>query len=104
MLIGADYDTELKSTGKEKTCELPDGNVIFVVADRFGVLFQSHFTGEQASGVHDTSSRVDICLELYVNVVLSGGTTMFHLFFENTTMEVKWLLYQSKYFFDFEGS
>ena len=28
--IGADYDTELKSTGKEKTCELPDGNIMTV--------------------------------------------------------------------------
>ena len=33
--IVVDYDTELKSTVREKTCELPDGNIIFVVADRF---------------------------------------------------------------------
>ena len=25
--IGVDYDTELKKTDKEKTCELPDGNI-----------------------------------------------------------------------------
>jgi len=35
--------TELKSTVREKTCDLPDANIIFVVADRFRcveVLFQ----------------------------------------------------------------
>ena len=30
--IGVDYDTELKSTDKEKICELPDGNIITVGA------------------------------------------------------------------------
>ena len=81
--------TELKSTCTEKTCELNDGNIIFVVADRFRcveVLFQPKFTRKQASGVHDTSFRcfmkcdVDINKELCVSVVLSGGSTMLHVF------------------------
>ena len=41
--IGLDFFTELKSTVREKTCDLPDENIIFVVADRFRcveVLFQ----------------------------------------------------------------
>ena len=29
--IGIDHVTELRSTGKEKTCELPDGNIITVM-------------------------------------------------------------------------
>ena len=32
---GIDHDTELRSIGKEKTCELPDRNIITVGARRF---------------------------------------------------------------------
>merc|ERR1712136_303502 len=60
--IALDYDTELKSTAessdKEKTYELPDGNIITVGAERFRcaeVLFQPSFIGKEASGIHDTS-------------------------------------------------
>ena len=61
-----------------------------VGADRFRcveVLFQSSFTSKQASGVHDTpflcfmKCDVNIRKELYVNVVLSGGTALFHWIF-----------------------
>ena len=40
---GVDYDTDLKLTDKEKTCEFPDGNIITVGAERYHsakVLFQ----------------------------------------------------------------
>ena len=40
------YDTELKPTDQEKTCELPDGNIITVGAKHFRcakVLFQANF-------------------------------------------------------------
>merc|ERR1712122_373478 len=60
--IALDYDTELKSTAessdKEKTYELPDGNIITVGAERFRcaeVLFQPSFICKEASGIHDTS-------------------------------------------------
>ena len=55
------YDTEHKSTAefdKKKTHVLPDGNIITVVPNvscGAKVLFQPNFTGNQASGVHDTS-------------------------------------------------
>ena len=58
--IGADYDTELKSTAefdKKKTYELPDRNVISFGAERFHcveVLFQPIVTGKEASGFFDT--------------------------------------------------
>ena len=45
---------------KKKTHVLPDGNIITVVPNVSccaKVLFQPHFTGIQASGVHDTSFR-----------------------------------------------
>ena len=47
------------------------------------MLFQPSFSGKEASGIHDTTFQsitkcdVDIREDLYGNVVLSGGTTMF---------------------------
>merc|ERR1712196_56402 len=88
--IALDFDTEMKaaseSSDKEKTYELPDGNIITVGGERFRcpeVLFQPSFIGKEASGIHDTTFQsimkcdVDIRKDLYSNVVLSGGTTMF---------------------------
>merc|ERR1712164_218223 len=88
--IALDFDTEMKEAGessdKEKTYELPDGNIITVGSERFRcpeVLFQPSFVGKEASGIHDTTFQsimkcdVDIRKDLYSNVVLSGGTTMF---------------------------
>jgi len=88
--IANDFDQEMKeaaeSSDKEKTYELPDGNIITVGAERFRcpeVLFQPSFIGKEASGIHDTTFQsimkcdVDIRKDLYSNVVLSGGTTMF---------------------------
>ena len=70
-------------TDKEKTCELPDGNIITVGAKRF-------HCGEEASGSHDTSFRrytmcdVDVRKNLYANVLSSGGTAMFQVTGERT--------------------
>jgi len=88
--VALDYDAEIKlsneSSEKEKTYELPDGNIITVGAERFRcpeVLFQPSMIGKEAAGVHDTTFQsimkcdVDIRKDLYANVVLSGGTTMF---------------------------
>merc|ERR1712241_729770 len=74
-----------ESSDKEKTYELPDGNIITVGSERFRcpeVLFQPSFIGKEASGVHDTTFQsimkcdVDIRKDLYANVVLSGGTNL----------------------------
>jgi len=88
--IALDFDAEMKlcseSSDKEKTYELPDGNIITVGSERFRcpeVLFQPSFIGKEASGIHDTTFQsimkcdVDVRKDLYANVVLSGGTTMF---------------------------
>merc|ERR1711890_220602 len=60
--IALDFDTEMKaaaeSSDKEKTYELPDGNIITVGSERFRcpeVLFQPSFIGKEASGIHDTT-------------------------------------------------
>ena len=92
-----DYDTELKSTAdtdQEKTFELPDGNIIIDGAKRFHcvrVFFQPSFTSKEANGVQDTSFMkcdADIRKNLYVNVVLSSGTTMSREIVERMTNEL----------------
>merc|ERR1712194_769215 len=96
-----DFDAEMKQSAEpsenEKTYELPDGNIITVGNERFRcpeVLFQPHFIGKEASGIHDTTFQsimkcdVDIRKDLYSNVVLSGGTTMFQGIGERMTKEL----------------
>jgi len=99
--IALDYDTEMKasseSSDNEKTYELPDGNIITVGSERFRcpeVLFQPSLVGKESSGIHDTTFQsimkcdVDIRKDLYSNVVLSGGTTMFTGIGERMTKEL----------------
>jgi len=96
-----DFDSEMKQASEtsehEKTYELPDGNIITLGNERFRcpeVLFQPHFIGKEASGIHDTTFQsimkcdVDIRKDLYANVVLSGGTTMFQGIGERMTKEL----------------
>ena len=70
--------------------EVPDGNIIIHFVE---VVFQPNFTGEGATGIHASSfpgkmkSDVYIRKELYVNVVLSSGTTMFQEIVERMTDE-----------------
>jgi len=96
-----DFDSEMKlaaeSSENEMTYELPDGNIITVGNERFRcpeVLFAPHYIGKEASGIHDTTFQsimkcdVDIRKDLYANVVLSGGTTMFEGIGERMTKEL----------------
>ncbi|KAL5247738.1 hypothetical protein ACHWQZ_G019580 [Mnemiopsis leidyi] len=88
--IALDYNKELKNPntteGLEKAYELPDGQVITIGNERFRgpeALFQPSMVGMEAKGVHEACYNsiqkcdIDIKRDLYSNVVLSGGSTMF---------------------------
>ena len=85
-----DFDAELsvaeKSSENEKKYELPDGNTVVVGTERFRcpeVLFNPAMIGMEQDGIHMATYNsimkcdVDIRKDLYQNIVLSGGTTMF---------------------------
>merc|ERR1711933_566564 len=81
----------------EKSFELPDGGLVTLGSERFRcpeVLSQPSFVGKEASGVHEAIFEsimrcdIDIRKDLYANVVLSGGTTMFPGIGERITEEL----------------
>ena len=70
----------------EKLYQLPDGREIVIGTERFRcveALFEPSVLGIESSGIHETintsilSCEIDIRRDMFANIVLSGGTTMF---------------------------
>jgi len=86
--VALDFEKEIATPvmEMEKTYELPDGQVITVGNERFRcpeTLFQPAFIGLESAGIHETvynsimKCDIDVRKDLYANIVLSGGSTMY---------------------------
>jgi len=88
--VAQDFEAEMEQAARssvlEKGYEMPDGQVIALGNERFRcpeALFNPELLGMEARGIHETTYNsimkcdCDIRRDLFQNIVLSGGTTMF---------------------------
>ncbi|ETO05537.1 hypothetical protein RFI_31858 [Reticulomyxa filosa] len=100
--VALDYGSELKKVEAhpsevERDYRLPDDEVITVGAERFQcaeLLFDPSAMGLKQEGIHQLTfrsimaSEVDIRKDLYNNIVMSGGNTMFNGIAERMQKEI----------------
>lgn len=102
--VALDFSEELKKsqTGalKDGQYELPDGKIISIGDQMFRcpeVIFDPTIVGKEDGGIHKLThesimkSDIDVRKDLYSNVVLSGGTTLYAGLPERLTKELKLL-------------
>jgi len=99
--VALDYDEELEKASQSSSIdmqyELPDGNVITVGSERFRApeaLFDPNMVGLEADGIHKKTFEtigkcdLDVRRELFSNIVLSGGTTMYEGIADRMSKEI----------------
>jgi len=99
--VALDFEAEMKSyqesSAKDKVYELPDGQTITIGNQRFRCpesLFQPMKLGKEYQGLHELTYNsimkcdLDVRKDLYGNIVMSGGTTMFPNIAERLSKEV----------------
>jgi actin, other eukaryote len=87
--VALDFEEEMTNSaksGSEEEFQLPDGSSMMVRTQRFRcpeALFKPSLIGLEAPGFHEMTYNsinkcdIDVRRDLYQNIVLSGGTTMF---------------------------
>jgi actin-related protein len=98
--VALDYEEEMTNASKtaaEEPFELPDGTIINVGTQRFRcpeALFKPAHIGLEAPGFHEMVYQsiqkcdIDVRRDLFGNIVLSGGTTMYKGLPERLAKEV----------------
>jgi actin-related protein len=100
--VALDYEEEMRKYDKsregERTYELPDGNSVCIGTQRFRcpeALFKPMLMGKEAYGIHEmsfnsiTSAEIDVRRDLFENIILSGGTTMYEGLSERLQKDIK---------------
>ena len=91
------FDFESKGRTEEKLYELPDGQVITIGNERLRcpeATFQPYLLGLDSAGIHEMTYNSimkcddDIREDLWTNIFLSGGSTMFPGFAERMQKEL----------------
>jgi len=84
--VALDFESEMVHGGVERSYELPDGQIINVANELFRVpevLFAPSIAGVEALGVQELAfgailaCDIDIRKDLFANVVLAGGSSLF---------------------------
>jgi actin len=99
--VAFNYDDELEKAATSSNIEtaytLPDGNILTIANERFRcpeLLFKPHLNGIELDGIDKTlfdsimKCDIDVRKDLYANIILSGGTTMYQGIAERLEKEI----------------
>jgi actin beta/gamma 1 len=99
--VVGDFDAAIKEASESHSCEknyeLPDGRKILIVKERFEcpeILFQPKKFGFNIEGIHNycydsvMKCDTDVRRDLFANIILSGGSTLFEGLAERMWTEI----------------